>query len=75
MKKEKKRSPLSRLLEYAGNYRNLTLLGLFLSAIAMIAGMIPYVCIWLVLKELIKAAPDFESASEISVLIRKKEAL
>ena len=67
MKKEKKRSPLSRLLEYAGNYRKLTFLGLFLSAIAMIAGMIPYVCIWLVLKELIKAAPDFASASEISV--------
>ena len=66
MKTEKKRSPLSRILEYAGNYRKLTFLGLFLSAISMICGMIPYVCVWLVLKELIKAAPDFASASGIA---------
>ena len=39
--------------------------GLFLSAIAMILGMAPYVCIWLVIKDLIAAAPDWTQATEI----------
>ena len=66
MNKEKKQSPLSRLLEYAGSYKKLTFIRLFLSGISMICGMIPYVCIWLVLRKLIKAAPDFASASGIA---------
>lgn len=66
MNKEKKQSPLSRLLEYAGSYKKLTFIGLFLSGVSMICGMIPYVCIWLVLRKLIKVAPDFASASGIA---------
>ena len=45
--KVKKQSSLSRLLEFSGGYRKLTFLGLFLSGVAMIMGMVPYICVWL----------------------------
>ena len=66
MKKQKQPSPLSRLIVYAGKYKGLLFSGLFLSAVAMILGMAPYVCIWLVVKELIAVAPDWTQATEIA---------
>ncbi|WP_405357013.1 ABC transporter ATP-binding protein [Ruminococcus sp.] len=65
MKKQKQPSPLSRLIVYAGKYKALLFSGLFLSAVAMILGMAPYVCIWLVIKDLIAVAPDWTQATEI----------
>ena len=65
MKKQKQPSPLSRLIVYAGKYKGLLFSGLFLSAVALILGMAPYVCIWLVIKELISVAPDWTKATEI----------
>ena len=44
--KEKKQKTLSRLLGYAGRHRGLTFLGLGLSAVAMVLGMLPYICIY-----------------------------
>ena len=66
MKKQKQPSPLSRLIVYAGKYKGLLFSGLFLSAVAIILGMAPYVCIWLVVKELIAVAPDWTQATEIA---------
>lgn len=66
MKKERQASPLSRLIVYAGKYKGLLFSGLFLSAVSMILGMAPYVCIWLVVKDLIAAAPDWTQATEIA---------
>ena len=63
--KEKKQSDLSVLLDYAGSYKKLTFLGLGLSAIAMILGMAPYLCIWLVARDLIAVAPDWTRAEGI----------
>ncbi len=63
---EKKRNNVALLLEHAGNYKTLTFAGLFLSALAMVAGMIPYICIWLVLRELIAVAPNWSEAVNIS---------
>ena len=60
--KEKKQSDVSVLLGYAGSYKKLTFLGLGLSAIAMILGMAPYLCIWLVARDLIAVAPDWTRA-------------
>ena len=65
LKKQKQPSPLSRLIVYAGKYKALLFSGLFLSAVAMILGMAPYVCIWLVIKDLIAAAPNWTQATEI----------
>ena len=60
--KEKKQSDLAVLLGYAGSYRGLTYLGLVLSGIAMILGMAPYICIWLVARDLIAVAPNWTKA-------------
>lgn len=64
--KEKKQSDVSVLLNYAGSYQKLTFLGLGLSAIAMILGMLPYICIWLVARDLIAVAPNWTEAASIS---------
>ena len=62
----KQKSPISRLLDFAGAYRSLTFVGLFLSAVAQICGMVPYLCVYLVLKDLIFAAPRFSDAANIA---------
>ena len=64
--KEKKQSDLGVLLGYAGSYKGLTFLGLGLSAVAMILGMLPYICIWLVARELIAVAPNWSQATDIA---------
>ncbi len=64
--KEKKQNNVAVLLGYAGNYRGLTYLGLFFSAIAMILGMAPYICIWLVARDLIAVAPHWTEATNVS---------
>ena len=62
--KEKKKSDLAVLLGYAGSYKGLTFLGLGLSAVAMVLGMLPYICIWLV--DLIAVAPNWTEAAGIA---------
>ena len=64
--KEKKQSDIAVLLKYAGNYKGLTFLGLGLSAVAMVLGMAPYICIWLVARDLIAVAPNWTMATGIA---------
>lgn len=64
--KKKKKNDLAVLLDYAGNYKGLTFLGMALSAVAMILGMLPYICIWLVVRDLIAVAPNWTKASGIA---------
>lgn len=63
--KEKKQGDVAVLLRYAGNYKGLTFLGLGLSAVAMILGMAPYICIWLAARDLIAVAPNWTAATHI----------
>ena len=63
--KEKKKSDLSALLDYAGSYKGLTFVGLGLSGIAMVLGMLPYILIWLAMRDLIAVAPDWTLATGI----------
>ena len=63
---KRKESDLAVLLGYAGSYKKLTFIGLGLSAIAMILGMLPYICIWLAARDLIAVAPDWTRATSIS---------
>ena len=65
-KKQKKQNEIAVLLGYAGKYKALTFLGMFLSAVAMIMGMAPYVCIWLAARDLISVAPNWTEATEIA---------
>ncbi len=64
--KQKKKSDVAALLGYAGKYKGLTFLGLTLSAVAMVLGMAPYICIWLAARDLVAVAPDWSAATEIS---------
>ena len=64
--KEKKKNDLAVLLDYAGSYKSLTFLGLGLSGIAMILGMLPYICIWLAARDLIAVASNWTQAAGIS---------
>ncbi|MBR0398974.1 MAG: ABC transporter ATP-binding protein [Eubacterium sp.] len=64
--KEKKKSDLAVLLGYAGSYKGLTFLGLGLSAVAMVLGMLPYICIWLAARDLIAVAPNWTEAAGIA---------
>lgn len=63
---EKKKSDLAVLLGYAGSYKRLTFLGLGLSAVAMVLGTLPYVCIWLAARDLIAVAPEWAKATELA---------
>lgn len=53
-------------MEYTGNYRGLLYSGLFLSAISMVLVMAPYICIWLVIRDLVSVAPNWTQATEIA---------
>ena len=62
----KKPNDLQVLLGYAGRHKGLTFLGLGLSAVAMVLGMLPYICIWLVARDLIAVAPNWTEAAGIA---------
>ena len=64
--KNKKPNDLQVLLGYAGRHKGLTFLGLGLSAVAMVLGMLPYICIWLVARDLIAVAPNWTEAAGIA---------
>ena len=63
--KQKKKSDLAVLLAYAGSHKGLTFLGLALSAVSMLLSMAPYICIWLVARDLITVAPDWTQAQNV----------
>ncbi len=65
-KREKKQNAVAVLLGYAGSYKKLTYLGLFLSGVAMVLGMAPYICIWLAVRDLISVAPVWTEAAGIA---------
>ena len=56
--KQKQRSPIAQLLDFAGGRKPLTYVGCALSAISMLVSFAPYVCIWLVARDLIAVAPE-----------------
>ena len=64
--KQKKKSDIAALLNYAGSHRGLTFLGLGLSALSMLLSMAPYLCIWLAARDLIAVAPDWTQAQTVA---------
>ncbi|HIR92385.1 MAG TPA: ABC transporter ATP-binding protein [Candidatus Egerieimonas intestinavium] len=49
--KEKKENALGRLLEFAGGHRKLTLLGCVLSGVSAVLTLLPFVCVWFVVRQ------------------------
>ena len=66
MAKEKKGGGVGELHEFAGDRKWLSYLGCVLSAVSQLLGFGPYVCIWLVARDLIAAAPDWTAAAGIA---------
>ena len=69
MAKESKREGggIGELLAYAGDRKFLTYLGMALSALSQLLSFGPYVCIWLVARDLIAVAPNWSEATNIAM--------
>jgi len=61
----KKQSDLSRLMSYAGNYRDFTYASWVLSAVSALVALVPFVYIWKILRDVLNAAPDYAQAVNI----------
>ncbi len=61
----KKKSSLSRLFEYAGNYKYLTVLSWMLSAVSAWIALVPFYYIWRIIKEVLAVAPDYSQAQNL----------
>ena len=62
----KKRSNLSRLLDYAGSYKILAYLSWGLSAVGALLALVPFWYIWCILREVIETAPHYENAVHVT---------
>lgn len=54
-----------RLLNYSGNYKYLSILGMILSALSAICLLLPFVYIWDVVNALLTVAPNFSQAQNL----------
>ena len=64
----KKNSEISRMFQYAGNRHWLTVMGMILAGLSTVLSMIPFVCIWFVIRDILQAmtAGDIRLASDSS---------
>ena len=62
----KKKSILSRLFVYAGNFKVFTIVGMLLSGISSITAILPIYYIWKVAKEVILVYPNYEESEHIT---------
>ncbi len=63
----KKQSSISRLFEYAGSFRYLTIASWVLSVVSAWIALVPYYYIWRIIKAVLEAAPDYSQAQNLSV--------
>lgn len=63
--KEKKQSPLSRLMDIAGNHKYLAYLSCVLAAISAWVALIPFYEIWRIMKEILEVRPNYSRAVHI----------
>lgn len=52
---KKKNAELSRMFEFAGNRHWLTIVGCILAGLSTVLSMIPFVCIWFVIRDILNA--------------------
>lgn len=62
----KKQSNLSRLLSYAGSRKIPLYLSWIFSAISAAMALMPFVHLWLIIKQVIEVNPDFSKATDIA---------
>ena len=61
----KKQSDFSRLMGYAGGHRVFTYASLVLSAVSALMALIPFLYIWMILRDVLAAAPNYAQAVNI----------
>lgn len=59
----KKESNLKRLMGYAGRHRYLTYASWVLSVISALTALVPFICIWRIIHDVLDVAPDFGRAT------------
>ena len=62
----KKQSDLSKLLDYAGSFKVLTIASWVLSAVSALLALAPFVCIWRIIQEVLAVQPQFEKAVDLA---------
>lgn len=67
MSETQNKNKFIRLLNYSGNYKYLTIIGMFLSALSAICLLVPFIYIWDVVNALLAVAPDFTKAQNLDV--------
>lgn len=62
-RKSRKDSAISRMFQYAGGHHRLTVAACILSGISTILSMAPFVCIWLIIREVLEGMKSADSAA------------
>ena len=62
----KKQSDLSKLFDYAGKYKYLTIASWVLSAVSALVALLPFVFIWRIIKKVLDVAPNYSEAQHLS---------
>lgn len=63
--KSKKQSSMSKLFEYAGTHKYLTIASWILAAASALGALVPFYYIWRIVKEVLRVAPDFGKAENL----------
>ena len=61
----KKKSDLSRLMDYAGNYRYFTYASWVLAAASALLALVPFLYIWRIIRDVLDVAPNYGEAVNI----------
>ena len=61
----KKKSDLSRLMDYAGSYRYFTYASWVLAAASALLALVPFLYIWRILRDVLEVAPNYGEAVNI----------
>ena len=61
----KKKSDLSRLMDYAGSYRYFTYASWVLAAASALLALVPFLYIWRIIRDVLDVAPNYEEAVSI----------
>lgn len=61
----KKKSDLSRLMDYAGSYRYFTYASWILAAASALLALVPFLYIWRIIRDVLEVAPNYREAVNI----------
>ena len=61
----KKKSDLSRLMDYAGSYRYFTYASWVLAAASALLALVPFLYIWRIIRDVLEVAPNYREAVNI----------